>query len=229
MASKFTDLTNRIFGKLTGIKPVEKTHNGHYKWLCQCDCGNQTIVFASNVLRGLTTSCGCASSELASARWTTHGLTKNNKKLVHVWHTMISRCTNPKYKFFSTYGGRGIKVCERWLRGFEFFYEDMGSSYKEGLTIDRIEVNGNYEKSNCRWITQKEQNRNKRNSNPIEINGQKKLACQWEEETGIPAITIVYRSKNKWSDEMILSPYKWAKRNGKMVKIGNLKLKLVQT
>ena len=124
-------------------------------------------------------------------------------KIYGVWVTMRQRCTkkySPKYRF---YGGRGISVCERWEK-FKNFYEDMGMYYREGLTLDRKDTNGNYSKENCRWITQKEQCRNTRNNVFIEFNGEKKCLAEWAEITGIPSYTIGRRHKKGQKPEEIL-------------------------
>lgn len=130
------------------------------RWHMRCDCGTDAMVLASNVRRGATTSCGCARRDLSSARAKTHGLSKH--WLYKRWAEMIFRCTNPKCDKFEFYGGRGIKVCDRWLGGFEPFLEDMGAPPTRAHSIDRINNDGDYEPSNCRWATKVEQMKNRR-------------------------------------------------------------------
>lgn len=106
------------------------------------------------------------------------------------WRRMIQRCTNPKDKNYKTYGGRGIKVCDRWMKSFDTFFEDIGSAPSEDLTIDRINNNGNYEPNNCRWATRKQQSNNKRDNVIIRFNGQSKTLAEWAEAFGMKYHTV---------------------------------------
>lgn len=153
-----TDITNHRFGRLFAVKAVDRS-----RWRFRCDCGSETVAHKSNVVGGLTRSCGCLRRELSSARRTTHGHTRNGRrtKTYASWASMFERCYNPHTKNFPDWGGRGIVVCERW-HSFENFFADMGEC-PAGLTLDRVDGDGNYRPDNCRWATRTEQNRHKRN------------------------------------------------------------------
>ena len=149
-------------GDLTVLSRSSTSPNGHIKWLCKCDCGKESIVFGSNLKRGHTLSCGCLNDKAIKK----HGLW--GSKIYSSWHCMLQRCTNKNHKHYKHYGGRGISVYEQWLK-FENFNRDMGPSYIEGLTIERMDVNGNYEPGNCCWIPMSEQAKNKRNTKKAKI------------------------------------------------------------
>lgn len=173
--AKFVDLTGQRFGRLTVISRAENTKDGKARWLCECDCGNKTIVTTDSLKSGHTYSCDClrrersalALSKIASKQTGSknpaykHGCT--GSKLYHVWAEMIQRCTNVNHRRYRDWGGRGIKVCDEWLKDYACFQEwALAHGYKQGLSIDRINNDGNYEPSNCRWVTTIIQNQNKR-------------------------------------------------------------------
>jgi hypothetical protein len=162
--ARFNNLTGKRFGGLLAICRLSGTISGQTPWLCACDCDptKAFITSSSRLLSGDTSSCGCLKKELLALRRTTHGHTKGHKfsAAYTCWANMVTRCTNPKDKRWKDYGGRGIKVCDEW-RVFIGFYAAMGDP-PEGLTLDRKNNDGNYEKDNCQWATDEQQARNKR-------------------------------------------------------------------
>ena len=188
----FTDsLIGNKYGKLTVIDYAGKSKYGGRLWLCRCECGNEVIVQTAQLNNGRKKSCGCLPKENAKkiVRLAHEANRKykisSNSRLYACWRGMITRCTNNKDRYFKDYGCRGIKVCNEW-QDFDNFAEwAMSNGYNNSLTIDRIDVNGNYEPSNCRWATAKEQANNKRKTKYFEHNGEQKTLSQLANEYSI--------------------------------------------
>lgn len=151
---KFNDITSKRFTRLVALSIVSRGNSEGVKWLCKCDCGKLMETYSKRLTNGSCKSCGCLKHDLVIEHNTTHGMSKT--RLYHTWQNMNRRVFDTKDKSFNHYGGRGITICTKWL-SFEGFYEDMEQGYTNDLTIDRINNDGNYEKSNCRWVTQQEQ------------------------------------------------------------------------
>lgn len=202
MGRKINDLTGKKFGKLTVIKYCG-TVNHKATFECLCECGNTKVIQGVLLSNGHTRSCGCLAEN--NTDQTKHGMSKTH--IYGVWCTMKSRCYNKNSQHYSLYGGRGITVCEEWLNDFMAFYEwSMSNGYSDDLTIDRIDTNGNYEPSNCRWVTVKEQQNNRRNNKMLTYNGKTQTLAQWADEKHIKIGTLHSRlTKYKWSVERALN------------------------
>lgn len=174
------------YGRLT---VTEHLPNGKCK--CVCECGNEVIALHRDVKRGHTKSCGCLQRERAKKAKTKHGESSSDNRLYTIWKGIKARCCNSNNPAYKNYGARGIQVCKEWLHDFTPFKEwALKNGYDDKLTLDRINNDGNYEPLNCRWVTRKEQCRNKRNNHFVEYNGERKTISEWSEELGIERTTI---------------------------------------
>lgn len=192
----FKDLTNQKFGQLTAIKAFKKPYNKNkYHWHCVCDCGRLVDVLSSNLTKGNSTSCGCTRNKKIGALNLSHGLSKT--RMYKIWVGVRKRCLNSSAKSYERYGGRGIGMSKKWDT-YLGFYNDMINGYSDDLTLERIDPNGNYEASNCRWANATEQARNKTNTKLIEYDGLKLTAKGWQEITGTLSDTIQWRIKKGW-------------------------------
>jgi len=160
------DLTGKRFNRLVAISRAGHKC-GRTAWLCKCDCGNEVITTTHSLNSKGTQSCGCYNRDNGRKK-RIHGKTKD--PIYRIWSGMRGRCKNPTVMGYKNYGGRGIQVCERW-DDFQNFFHDMGPTYEKGLSIDRIDNNGNYEPSNCKWSDRFEQSNNRRNNRVYTIDG----------------------------------------------------------
>lgn len=179
-------LSGQRFGRLTAIEKEYTNSHGEVVWKCQCDCGNIAHVTAHYLVSGHTKSCGCLVADRTREANVKHGLT--HSKLFYAHTNMMTRCYNPKYKYYYAYGGRGITVCDEWQgeNGVKNFAEwAINNGYDPALTLDRIDVNGNYSPENCRWATMKQQQNNRTNNARFEYNGKVKTLAEWADELGV--------------------------------------------
>lgn len=191
------DYTGIRFGRLVASYFVERVESGGALWCFSCDCGNSIVRNVKSVRTGTTRSCGCLFRETMIERNTKHGLCKNNPKEYRSWKDMRGRCNTPTDSDYADYGGRGIRVCERW-DDFAAFLADMGKR-PDGCTIDRVDVNGDYEPGNCRWAPAKVQANNKRTNHLIQMRGETRTLQQWCDELAIEPSKVRYRLKKGWA------------------------------
>ena len=204
------DLTGKRFGKLVVVKEVEE-HGYIRYWECQCDCGNTTVVAQCHLKNGHTKSCGCYQKEQIAAlegNGTHYG---SYTRLYRIWHGMKQRCYNPKARFYNRYGGRGIIICQEWIDGFENFRDwSLEHGYADDLSIDRIDNDGIYAPSNCRWATGEIQNHNKSTTLKFNYDGETRTLKELSEISGLAESLIYKRISSKgWSvEKAVLTPKK---------------------
>lgn len=187
-----------IFGRWTVLQEAERDRWGARMYSCRCICGRERAVKVSALHSGQSRSCGCTSTDAK----VTHGMSQS--RLYMVWRGMFDRTQNPNHSEYANYGGRGIRVCERWHR-FELFAADMASGYAKGKQLDRVDNDGNYEPTNCRWTDHRSNQRNKRSNHRVQWHGQTLIVQEWAELLRLNANTIVYRLRRGWSVDRALS------------------------
>lgn len=200
------EIVGSTFERLRVIERVGKDRHG-YKYLCECECGNHIVLYGGDLRHKRNKSCGCLRKEVTATRnkeRAKHNM--HNTNLYHCWNAMKQRCSNTHHHNYKNYGGRGIGVCKEWQDFLPFCQWAMANGYEDNLTIDRIDVNKNYEPSNCRWATQKEQANNRRPNHPLTHNGETHTISEWAEILDINVNTL-YRRINvaKWSSEKALT------------------------
>lgn len=198
----YTDYTGCRFGRLTVVERI-KPEARNITWLCKCDCGNYKAVTSGNLKNGNVRSCGCLAREVSRDMLLKHGDT--NTRLWRIWDGMRRRCYEVTNKDYANYGGRGITFAGEWADYINFRDWAMANGYSDDLTLDRIDVDGNYEPANCRWATVKEQNNNRRSNRLIYYNGEVHTLSQWGDITGISSKTIAYRIKAGWDYEDVFN------------------------
>lgn len=202
---KKLNITGKRFGKLVAIKTIGKNKNGGYLWQCKCDCGNEITASVGNLNNGHTKSCGCLRADRCKMNFTKHGL--ESTRLYDIWRDMRLRCYDKRNISYNRYGGRGITICDEWKNDVKSFYDwAMANGYKDSLTIDRIDNDGNYCPENCRWVTVKEQASNRRSNILVTHNGKTQTMKEWAHEVGIHYKAVWARmQKLGWSSERALT------------------------
>lgn len=207
MHPRARDITGLRVGYLTAIRYVGS--NGRRSlWEIRCDCGTVKLMDPSEYRkqgkRGVVASCGCQRRATIAARRTTHGMSQH--PAFAVWRSMLDRCRLPTHHAWKNYGGRGIRVCERWSTSFEAFWQDMGPTYQAGLTIEREDNNGNYTPENCQWKTMRHQANNTRRNHRIDTPLGRMTILQAAEAYGLGTSTLAYRVANGWPQERLFEP-----------------------
>lgn len=198
------DITGQTLHGLTALRYVPGAKRT--RWVFLCHCGNEFEARPSHVKKGGYQSCGCQKAKLCAEKSKTHGMAKTTEWTI--WTDMIRRCYEEARPAYPRYGGRGISVCDRWRQSVENFVEDMGPRPSKAHSLDRIDNDGNYEPSNCRWATRWEQGQNKRNNRRVEFDGQLLTARQIAERYGLKTATVRYRIGKGWSGPMLAQPVK---------------------
>lgn len=194
---RFIDLTGKVFGRWTVLYYAGRSTNS--LWFCKCECGAETVVAGPHLMRGKSIGCRRCSGVAV----VTHGMSKSPE--FGSWRALIERCTNPGNRAYARYGGRGIRVCDRWKQSFEAFYKDMGPRPSPQHSIDRIDSNGDYEPTNCRWATQSQQMRNTRRSRHLTFDGLSMSIPDWADKLGMSVKTLRSRLDAGWSIERALT------------------------
>lgn len=211
MGRPIKDLTGKRFGRLTVLGIAYKTKHSDVYWRCKCDCGTIKNVLVSNLNSGNVKSCGCYMKDRIKETNSTHGCTK--KRIYKIYRGILNRCKTTRQKDYKNYKGKGIEVCEEWANkesGFLNFYEwSMSNGYSDDLTIDRINSNGNYEPSNCRWATMLVQLNNTNRNHYITYKGETKTMAQWARHFGMNYGTLSMRlNRYKMSFEQALERHR---------------------
>lgn len=204
------DLTGKKFDMLTVVEMVARTRKKEsIRWLCLCDCGRTKAIDGYSLKIGRVVNCGCVNGR--ELMFKNHGMCYT--KEYRAWHTMKLRCLNPNNKNYDLYGGRGIVVCDRWVKSFMYFYEDMGDC-PLGHSLDRINNEGGYNKENCRWASLKTQARNKRNNALITLPNGEKIVLVVASEIYNCSYTVVSKRYNRFGDDFsrVFAPIKSIKK-----------------
>lgn len=203
MNARAIDMTGKTFGSLVAIACAGIGSDGKYQWRFACECGKEFTACGSKVRRGEVITCPECSMERVRLSHIKHGRARTPEH--RAWSHIKSRCFNQKVPEYKHYGGRGITMCQRWIDSFENFLADMGSKPSKLHSIDRIDNNGNYEPSNCRWASFNEQANNKRSNRLVIINSKSKTMSEWATENGLNREIVHKRLRRGWSGESLIA------------------------
>lgn len=210
-AGNRANIAGQVFGRLTAVAFAGR-NSRQGLWRCRCECGGQATTTVTKLRSGHTTSCGCFKNEGIASRARKDGLFVGGRhRLFDTYHKMVARCTNPNDAAYEDYGGRGISVCDRWLKGegqktgFSLFLKDMGPRPSSRYSLDRRENNGNYEPANCRWATAKQQARNRRSNRLVDCDGRKLALSEFCDRKGLRFNLVNGRIGRGWSFERAIS------------------------
>lgn len=208
----FVDVSGQTFGHWTVIGPYQKV-KGRIRWPGRCACGTERLLDAHTLRNGTSVSCGCIQTAALIKRATTHGM--SHSRIWKIYQGMKSRCTNQNIDTWEHYGARGIKLCESWMASFENFLADMGPTYSAGMTIERVNVDGNYEPGNCIWLPKEKQTWNRTNTILLDTPWGKMHLSEAARRAGIKPHSLYYRVVTmKWPPEDWFIPIRKDTRHG---------------
>lgn len=211
-------MSGKKFSMLLAVNQNGKRANGNITWNCICDCGKSCTVDGHDLRSGKAKSCGCSRSKWSKEAITTHGM--RYTKIYKTWEAMKRRCSNPNAERYKNYGGRGVRVCSEWIQFAGFYRWALQSEYREDLSIERIDVNGNYEPNNCTWIPVNLQCFNKTNSRKFECQGKLLTIAEWSSLTHIPYAALYQRIvKLKWTPERAIKESSFHGKNQYMKEV----------
>lgn len=214
---KIEGLVGNTFGRWTVIAETPERKDGSIMYLCRCSCGTERAIRGNLLKRGLTFSCGCYRHEVV----TKGGNAPYKDEFFSSYVNMRQRCENPKSPEYRNYGGRGIKVCDEWRDNYESFREwAKANNYRKGLSIDRIDCNGDYTPENCRWATSKQQARNKRNTLWVKFRGELMSLADAAELSGIGYDALRSRLRKGWTEDKLFAPINGKRSNSAAIKAG---------
>lgn len=206
-----TDLSGARYGRLTVVAKAAEKRGRHTAWICRCDCGAETVVSRHSLTSGNTNSCGCYNKDINAARFLKHGQHRN--PAYHCWQAVKNRCLRPGSAGYEDYGGRGITMCPEWRDDFAAFLRDMGPRPSRRHSVDRIDNDGDYEPSNCRWATQSEQNLNQRRTVFVEVSGELATVHELAAAAGLPSNLVKRRLRRGLSLQRALDPKRYGARD----------------
>lgn len=208
----YRDLTGMKFGEWTVLSKIGSNKHQHIKWKCRCSCGSIGEILTSQLISGQSKCCRECAYKIVGEKNRKHGMSQD--RIYKIYSGMKNRCYDENTECFDKYGGRGITICPEWLNDFQAFYDwSMSHGYSDDLTIDRINVYGNYEPNNCRWATNKEQANNKRTNVFIVVDGVKMTMAQAAEKYGVKYETLRSRIKSGYSPDIAVRNGLWVREN----------------